>query len=164
MNKNYVPSVIAMVVVSFICGWLLGSGRLSSDGKTDQTQNAEVVVSTTIKPSTTTSSSSTTTTESWNPEGYSVVAPDQGIAVRWLDSGEYKCEYYDWCWGMEVISRWGCPSSLYAEINLLNKNGVNIGWTNDSTQGLRAGDKAILVFGTYEASAESARLADISCY
>jgi len=164
MNKNYFQSVIAMIVVSFICGWLLGSGRLSSDEKSNQTQNEEVFVSTTIKPPTTTSSSSTTTTEEWNPENYTVVAPEQGIAVRWLDSGDYKCDYYDWCWGMEVISRWGCSSSLYAEINLFDKNNVNVGWTNDTTQRLSPGDKAILVFGTYESTANSAKLAKISCY
>lgn len=155
-------SIIAMVAVSFFCGLLVGSGYLSQEEQQKQEEVKVEQTTTTKKPVET---STTTTTTPWNPAGYVVVAPAEGIAMRWLEDSEFKCGYEgDWCWGMEVISRWGCPSSLYVEINMQNKNGVNIGWTNDTAQGLGAGDKAQLIFGTYDSQAETARLAEVSCY
>lgn len=159
MNKDRIPSIVAMVAVAFVAGWLLGSGRLDS-GEQIATKPP---VTTVAKPKATTTSS-TSTTQPWRPSGYNVYSYQDGIAFRWLESNEFKCEFYDWCWGMEILTRYGCPSSLYAEINILNKGGANIGWTNDTAQRLRSGDKAILVFGTYENDAKMAEIAEITCY
>jgi hypothetical protein len=65
---------------------------------------------------------------------------------------------------MFIIARTGCPSSVYAEINLLDGNKTNIGYTNDSTAGLGAGQKAKLVFDTFDNGVKSASLGKISCY
>jgi hypothetical protein len=65
---------------------------------------------------------------------------------------------------MSIIAREGCPSSLYAEITILDSSGTNIGYTNDTTSGLGAGQKAKMVFETFEPGAKNARLAEISCY
>lgn len=161
MKRNYAPSVFVLVAASFVLGLLIG--RTTSSPIEDV---EEIAVETTIpKTTTSTSTSSTTTTQAWNPSGYTVVSPSDGIAMRWLEDNEFDCDYQgDWCWGMEVISRWGCPSSLYVEISIKNKSGVNIGWTNDTAQGLGAGQKAQLIFGTYESQAETASLAEVSCY
>ena len=65
---------------------------------------------------------------------------------------------------MEIIAREGCPTSLYAEITILDSAGTNIGFTNDTTSGLGAGQKAKLVFEDFTPGAQSARLAEVSCY
>ena len=100
----------------------------------------------------------------WYPKGFDVYSGDSQIAWRWLDTGEYSCSYGDHCWGMAIIARDGCPSSVYAEITILDSSGTNIGYTNDTTSGLGAGQKAKLVFEDFTAGAKSARLAEISCY
>ena len=101
----------------------------------------------------------------WYPEGFTEYEGDSQIAWRWLDFGsEYSCSYGDYCWGMSIISRDGCPSSLYAEITILDSSGTNIGFTNDTTSGLGAGQKAKMIFETFTAGANTARLAKISCY
>ena len=100
----------------------------------------------------------------WYPEGFNEYAGDSQIAWRWLEKGEYSCSYGDHCWGMAIIAREGCPSSLYVEIAILDSSDTNIGYTNDTTSGLGAGQKAKLVFEDFTAGAKSARLTEISCY
>jgi hypothetical protein len=100
----------------------------------------------------------------WYPEGFNEYEGDSQIAWRWLDKGEYSCSYGDHCWGMSIIAREGCPSMVYAEISILDESDSNIGFTNDTTSGLSAGQKAKLVFEDFTPGAKSARLAKISCY
>lgn len=100
----------------------------------------------------------------WYPKGFNEYSGDSRIAWRWLDRGEYSCSYGDHCWGMAIIAREGCPASVYAEITILDSSDANIGFTNDATSGLGAGQKAKLVFEDFTAGAKSARLAKISCY
>jgi len=101
----------------------------------------------------------------WYPEGYTEYEGDSQIAWRWLKPGsEYSCSYGNYCFGMSIIAREGCPSSLYAEITILDSSGTNIGYTNDTTSGLGASQKAKMVFETFEPGAKNARLAEISCY
>ena len=99
----------------------------------------------------------------WYPEGFTEYQGDSQIAWRWLDSGEYSCSYGDHCWGMVIIAHDGCPSMVYAEITILDASDSNIGFTNDTTSGLAAGQKAKLVFEDFTPGAKSARLAKISC-
>ena len=100
----------------------------------------------------------------WYPKGFNEYAEDSQIAWRWAERGEYSCSYGDYCWGIFITAREGCPSSLYAEITILDSSGTNIGYTNDTTSGLGAGQKAKLVFETFTSGAKTARLAEISCY
>jgi len=98
----------------------------------------------------------------WYPKGYSTYSGD--IAWRWLEGKEYRCSYGDHCWGISIIAKNGCPTSLYAQITILDGNGANIGYTNDLTSGLSSGQEAKLVFEDFTPGAKSARLSEISCY
>lgn len=65
---------------------------------------------------------------------------------------------------MRVISRDGCPSSLYAEINVLSGDTV-IGYANDTVGSLDPGDVAELAFQSFEDGygTLSGRLKEINC-
>lgn len=144
---------VGFIVFCFILGFLGGS--TSSDTS-----------STASSGSTTTASSDTTVDESpWYPTGYSEV--QDGIAWKWMtvaeDNASDACTG-DHCWGAYVIARDGCPSSLYAEITLLDGQDVQLGYTNDTVGSVSPGTKARLMFNTYESSAKQAQLAKVSCY
>jgi hypothetical protein len=98
----------------------------------------------------------------WYPKGYSEF--ETGLAYRWLSSGQFSCSYSSGsCWGMSVRSQSGC-TSLYVEITILDSQGNNIGYTNDTTSGLQVGQSAKMVFDSFEDNASKARLAKIDCY
>jgi hypothetical protein len=98
----------------------------------------------------------------WFPKGYSEY--ETGVAYKWLKYGQYSCTYSTgYCWGMSVVSETGC-NSLYVEINILDSAGNNIGYTNDTTSGLRAGQSAKLIFDSFEEAADKAQISKISCY
>ena len=84
------------------------------------------------------------------------------IGVRWLEAKDYECRFGRACWGMEFVSEEPC-SHFYAAITLLDSANTNIGFTNDSTTGVAAGQKVRLVFETYEEGARSAELSRVSC-
>ena len=65
---------------------------------------------------------------------------------------------------MMIIAKDGCDRSLYAEISILDKNEVQIGYTNDSVSQALPMQKSKLIFDTYEDEANTARLSKISCY
>lgn len=102
----------------------------------------------------------------WYPKGFFQYGGDPQIAYRWLTYGsEYTCSYSSaYCFGMFVIARDGCPTSVYAEINLLDGSDTNLGFTNDTTSALSPGQKAKLVFDTFTDGVKSANLGKISCY
>jgi len=100
---------------------------------------------------------------SWMPIEFNSWSDDPNVAWRWLDSKEYECTN-DACWGMMVIAKNGCKSNLYAEISILDKSEVQIGYTNDTVSSALPMQKSKLVFNSYEKSAHSARLSKISCY
>lgn len=97
---------------------------------------------------------------SWVPDGYTRY--NSKVAYRWSPSGSYSCSYGDSCGQMEVVPRRGC-SRLYAELNKIDGNGNNVGYTNDSTTNVGAGQKAILKFETY-GNFKTFRVSKISCY
>ncbi len=102
----------------------------------------------------------------WYPKGFYEYSGDSEIAYRWLDYGsEFTCSYSSaYCFGMYVIARNGCPTSIYAEINLLDSSKTNLGFTNDTTSALAPGQKAKLIFDTFTDGVKSANLGKISCY
>ena len=102
----------------------------------------------------------------WYPKGFYEYSGDSEIAYRWLDYGsEFTCSYSSaYCFGMYVIARNGCPTSVYAEINLLDSSKTNLGFTNDTTSALAPGQKAKLIFDTFTDGVKSANLGKISCY
>lgn len=89
------------------------------------------------------------------------------VGWRWLNGQEFSCEYGDYCFGMAVVPKYGCPDNLYIELSLLDDEDSNIGFTNASTSGVGSGQTAKLTFSGYEDytdAVQSARLAKISCY
>lgn len=99
---------------------------------------------------------------SWVQSGFTPYA-DGTVAYRWLD-GFKDCEVADSCWGMEVIARDGCPSSLYVELSIINDAGTAVGYTNDVAGAVERGQMAQLVFDNFEKDASKARLTKIFCY
>jgi hypothetical protein len=100
---------------------------------------------------------------SWIPSEFNSWTDDPNVAWRWLKTKEFKCTG-DSCWGMMVIAKNGCDRSLYAEISILDKSEVQIGYTNDTLSQALPMQENKLIFNTYEESAYSARLSKISCY
>lgn len=105
---------------------------------------------------------------SWTPpEGYFIEPDTRGgaIATQWETPTRAECRGSGVsCFAVNVITERDCPRSLYASITLLGASGDNIGWTNDTAQGVQAGERTRLVFDTYERGVKSARIAEISCY
>lgn len=101
---------------------------------------------------------------SWIPEGFNGWSQDENVGWRWLKSSEFDCEYGDSCWGIMVISKSGCPNGLYAELSLLDKDDVQVGYTNESLSSSLPLQKSKMIFETFEDSAQTGRLAEIKCY
>lgn len=99
----------------------------------------------------------------WWPSDFSPYAEDPSIAWRWMTDGEYDCTA-DTCWGMFVIPRDGCRSSLYVELAIEDRSGAAVGYTNDTAGAVSPGQRAKMTFGSYELGAHKARLAEVACY
>ena len=81
-----------------------------------------------------------------------------------LENKEYKCDRGEACAGVMIVARDGCTNSLYAEISLLDKNGVQVGYTNDTLSSALSMQENKMVFNSYEEGVSEVRLAKISCY
>ena len=100
----------------------------------------------------------------WMPTGFNSWTEDSNVAWRWLENSEYKCDYDRACSGIMVVAKDGCSRNLYAEVSILDKKSVQIGYTNDTVSSALSMQESKLVFNTYEESANSFRLSKISCY
>ena len=100
----------------------------------------------------------------WIPEAFNSWSDDPNVAWRWLEKKEYKCDRGEGCTGVMIVARDGCKNSLYAEISLLDKNGVQIGYTNDTLSSALSMQENKMIFSTYEKGVSEVRLAKISCY
>jgi hypothetical protein len=103
--------------------------------------------------------------DSWVPTNFSKWSDEPPLAVRVLDfnKGEYDCGYSDRCFGIMVIAKNGCNSNLYAEVSLLDKDGVQIGYTNDSLPSALPMQKSKMIFTTYEKGVSRFQVSRISC-
>lgn len=117
----------------------------------------------TASSTTSTSASTPQVDTSWIPTDFNSWTDDPNIAWRWLSSKEYDCTGNS-CLGMMVIAKNGCKSNLYAEISLVDKSDVQVGYSNDSVSSASPMQKIKLVFNSYEKSATSGRVTKISCY
>jgi len=86
------------------------------------------------------------------------------IAWRWLEGAERSCGDSR-CIQIEVITKNGCPSLLYVKASLTDEQKRNIGYTNDTTSGLKPEQRAVLTMpDTTGGQANiSADLGEISC-
>ena len=100
----------------------------------------------------------------WLPTGFNSWTEDSNVAWRWLEDKEFKCDYDRACTGIMVVAKDGCSRNLYAEVSILDKKSVQIGYTNDTVSSALSMQESKLVFNTYEESANSFRLSKISCY
>jgi len=104
----------------------------------------------------------------WSPpEGYVLEPAAQGgaIATQWETPTRAECRGSGVsCFAVNVVTEGPCPRSLYASITLLGEGGDNMGWTNDTAQGVQAGERTRLVFRTHERGVQAARIAEINCY
>lgn len=86
----------------------------------------------------------------------------EGIAFEWVD--DPNCDYFG-CSQLNVIARDAqCPNGLYASVNILDKSGTIIGYSNDSLPSLLLGQKARLNFTITEDDAATIALNEFSCY
>ena len=135
-----IGSVVGILVLFVGCAALIGNNynniNKESSGDTEITDN------------------------SWVPTGFT--AFNNNVAYKWSEDGSYSCGYADRCIQMEVVSKEGC-GSLYAELSKLDAAGNNVGYTNETTSNVGAGQKAILKFETY-GEFKSFQLSKISCY
>ena len=119
----------------------------------------------TVSTSSTSSTSSASTYDSsWIPTGFTAYADDENVAWRWGTTSETNCTYDSGsCWSAIVITRDGCPSGIYAEISILDKSGVQIDYTNDTTTRVLPKARVKLTFDTFNDQAEKAQIGKISC-
>jgi hypothetical protein len=98
----------------------------------------------------------------WYPEEFSEFS--ENLAYRWSTSeGGWPCNSCSF-WKITVITKTGCPSGLYGEINIL-QGGVVVDWTNDLISYLGSGDTAQLTFTRYPYRSNfQGQLTELSCY
>jgi len=146
-RKNPIHAAVSVVLVLGITG----CGALSSS---ESTYNSDSFESTESTP--------TPIPElDWAPKGFTQV--DESIAYKWtMNKGKspcYDCSY----WRMTVIVNQDCSSGVYGEMNMMDKSGAVVDWTNDSVPYLGAGQKAVLTFKSYSDPA-SGELTKLTCY
>ncbi len=97
---------------------------------------------------------------SWVPAGYSIWSSDSSVA--WRYAARHDCDIYD-CIQVEIISRSGCPNSLYAALNWLDSSEYVLSYDNASLPSVRAMQVAKLRFDDIDGSAKTGEVAEISC-
>ena len=97
---------------------------------------------------------------SWVPSGFN--AYNNKVAYKWSANNSYSCDAGSRCIQMEVVAKDGC-GNLYAELTKLDNSGNNVGYTNETTTGLAAGQKAILKFEAYD-EVSKFQVSKINCY
>jgi hypothetical protein len=101
----------------------------------------------------------------WYPEGYDEILSGDYAYKNISKSANvdcYECRYAV----MNFITKFGCPSGLYVEVNFMDSSGTVYDWSNDTLPTLGARQKARLEFITYRSSGGSGtwRIANINCY
>ena len=104
----------------------------------------------------------------WYPKGYNPYGNGM-IAFQW-DNHISKCQDAygvpgEVCWGMKVITQNGCPSSVYAQISILQGH-TAIDYSNDTLGGLEPGQVGELAFQAFESTTSqlTGDLKEIDCY
>ena len=102
--------------------------------------------------------------DSWIPSDFTGYPSDDNVAWRWASNSETNCSYESGaCWSALVVTRDGCPNGIYAEIAILDKSGVQIDYTNDTTTRVLPNAKVKLTFDTFNEEADKAQISEINC-
>lgn len=153
--------VVTLLVAA--CGAQTGAGAIVT---------ATVTVTTTINAANTISAEVDTphvvkttvakvpTAASWHPAD---MKERDDLAWKWSHN-EVKCEsFYAGCWGITIVTQYGCPSGVYVELGILDSSGAIVGKANTITAGLGPGDTAKAAIGTTDDSARQAKLTQLQC-
>jgi|GEM_PF-5765510 len=97
----------------------------------------------------------------WYPKGYKEYYSGLAFQVANFNVDCYSRCFY---WRYDVISKDGCPSGLYLEVQFTDSSDRVIDWTNESIQSLAPMQKARVLFKTYEVNANTWNFSDVSCY
>ena len=146
-KKQKHKNLLVAIAVLVFCIWAYSSGS-----------------TTTNNSATSTSPGTEESLTNWIPSGFNSWSDDPNVSWRWLENKEYECDYDRACSGIMIIARSGCDRNLYAEVSILDKNNVQIGYTNDTLSSALPMEESKLIFNTYEESADTFRLSKISCY
>jgi hypothetical protein len=147
-------STFQRILIAIFIFWLISLAVNSS-------KNSNVTI---FDPSKSPSSQAGSSDTFWAPTGFNVWSEDTNVAYRWAKNSEFKCQYGDYCNAILVISKNGCPNSLYAEIALLDSAGTQVGYDNDTASSIPSMGKAKLQFEYSDQGSETARITKISCY
>lgn len=102
----------------------------------------------------------------WYPSDFMPMTQDTSVAFRWMTKSELQgaCSEYDAaCWGLYVVPRDGC-GYLYVELSVLDGTGTAIGYTNAVGSGVQPGQRARLIFDSFDKAASKARISKVSCF
>jgi hypothetical protein len=89
---------------------------------------------------------------------------DASLRYRPLEATDEACDYGISCSYFLVRATDGCPTGLYAEVQLLDGTGSVVGRTNARVGALTAGQQAKLVFHLFAADVETVQLSEMTCY
>ena len=98
----------------------------------------------------------------WYPKGYEEIAGFPGFAYK--NKAGNPCDYGASCASFGIVSEVSCPSMLYAEVNMMDSSGAVVDWSNDTVQGLMAGQVARMAANSYADNFTRWRFTKISCY
>lgn len=65
---------------------------------------------------------------------------------------------------MYVVARDGCRNNLYVELSITDAENTVVGYTNELTGRIDAGQRAKLTFNIFEDGAVSLRPTEMNCY
>jgi hypothetical protein len=153
-KRNITTIVVAVISVLVIASFAMSAGGSSSNDLsssdssiTDETSTDDITEN--------------QVPVDWAPSGYTQW--DDFLAYKWVTESHSSdcsdCTY----WFIEVVSHYGCPGGVYAEINMLDGESV-VDWSNDSIPSLGSENSALLEFVHYPYESQlQGELTNLSC-
>ncbi len=106
------------------------------------------------------------TPSTWHDSDLVQWSEDPDLAYTSFEVSSSQCGYGG-CLGIIVQTQSGCSDTMYAEIELLDGNDINVGYSNDLIGRVSPGKKAKLIFNLSESEIMQAKnwnVTKISCY
>ena len=96
----------------------------------------------------------------WIPKGFEVSNLNSDVAYRWVENPQCSLTR---CSQVEIVPKNGC-SSLYAQADLVDNAGRNVGYANDLTSGVGPGQTALMTLNVTTDEPVRLSLNEINCY